>query len=38
MMFTLLDHILTGAFWVFAIGAVIFVYDMARYVFGGNDE
>lgn len=38
MMFTVLDHLLNGAFWVIAIGAGFFLYDMARYVFGDDHE
>jgi hypothetical protein len=38
MMFTLLDHLLNGAFIVFSIGFAAFLWDMAKYVFGGDHE
>ena len=38
MMFTVLDHLLNGAFLVFTIAVITVAIDMARYVFGGEDE
>ena len=38
MIFTVLDHLLNGAFIVFSIGLAAFLWDMAKYVFGGESD